>query len=129
LKSEGTHLHIYFPSKPFTMDGYTFSDANIYQDIALYSTQGSQPAPSNTNLISNSTFDSASGWIDVGYGTSVSGGVLHVPATNGYFYTDSPYSLATGSPMEITFKLRNAGTTTRTLSAAINRTTDWTGSF
>lgn len=38
--SEGTHIHIFFPYKPFTIDGYTFTETYTYQDVSLYSSQG-----------------------------------------------------------------------------------------
>lgn len=38
--SRGTHLHMYFPEKPFTVDGITFSQANVHFNEDLYSTQG-----------------------------------------------------------------------------------------
>lgn len=48
--SNRTHLHIYVPVKPFTMDGFTFSDASLpSSSTPLYSSQGSSgncPAPS-----------------------------------------------------------------------------------
>ena len=34
----GTHLHLYFPSKPFTVDGVTFSDGDYHAGQNLYST-------------------------------------------------------------------------------------------
>lgn len=33
-----THLHLDFPTKPFTIDGYTFSETHTYLNVDLYST-------------------------------------------------------------------------------------------
>jgi len=44
-KSVGTHLHMYFPMKPFTIDGYTFRADYTYQNVDLYSSQGNAPPP------------------------------------------------------------------------------------
>lgn len=35
--SEGTHIHMFLPTRPFTMCDYTFSDSNTYGGEALYS--------------------------------------------------------------------------------------------
>ncbi len=40
-QSYGTHLHMYFPYKPITIDGKTFSDSNVNWGVNLYSSQGS----------------------------------------------------------------------------------------
>jgi hypothetical protein len=41
-RSNRTHLHIYVPAKPLSMDGYVFSDSSLPSgSTALYSTQGS----------------------------------------------------------------------------------------
>ena len=45
--SNGTHIHIYFPEKPFTIDGVTFTDSNVHLGENLYSSQGGPP-PTNT---------------------------------------------------------------------------------
>ena len=45
--SNGTHIHIYFPEKPFTIDGVTFTDSNVHLGENLYSSQGGAP-PTNT---------------------------------------------------------------------------------
>lgn len=43
ISSTGMHLHILLATKPFTIDGKTFSDSYIYDGVDLYSTQaGSQ---------------------------------------------------------------------------------------
>jgi hypothetical protein len=39
--SIGTHVHMYFPEKPITLDGLTFSDSNVHWGENLYSSQGS----------------------------------------------------------------------------------------
>lgn len=44
-----THIHIYFPSKPFIMDNTTFSDSSLPWNIDLYSSQGNNPPPSQCN--------------------------------------------------------------------------------
>lgn len=58
--SLGTHVHMFFPTRPFTMDGYTFSDTDTQGGISLYSSQppsGTLPAaPENRNLVRNGTF-------------------------------------------------------------------------
>lgn len=41
--SYGTHVHLDFPEKPFTLDGITFSDSNVHSGEDLYSTQGVAP--------------------------------------------------------------------------------------
>jgi hypothetical protein len=37
--SSGTHLHMYFPTKPFTIDGVTFTAADAHVGATLYSHQ------------------------------------------------------------------------------------------
>jgi hypothetical protein len=39
-RSTGTHLHVYFPEKPFEIDGLTFSATNVHLGEDLYSSQG-----------------------------------------------------------------------------------------
>ena len=40
IVSTGTHLHVGFPSKPFTIDGKTYTDTYWYDGVPLYSTNG-----------------------------------------------------------------------------------------
>jgi hypothetical protein len=44
-QSYGTHLHMYFPYRPITIDGVTFSDTNVHIGENLYSTQGGGTTP------------------------------------------------------------------------------------
>ena len=39
--SSGTHVHMYFPYKPITIDGVTFTSTNWHSGESLYSSQGS----------------------------------------------------------------------------------------
>jgi hypothetical protein len=43
--SYGTHIHMYFPYKPITIDGVTFSSSNVHMGVNLYSSQGSTTPP------------------------------------------------------------------------------------
>lgn len=58
--SIGTHLHLFLPTRPFTMDGYTFSDTDTQGGVYLYSSQpGDVPfptAPTNEDLVHNGDF-------------------------------------------------------------------------
>ncbi|GAB4517760.1 MAG: hypothetical protein OHK0046_24640 [Anaerolineae bacterium] len=58
--SLGTHVHIFFPSRPFTMDGYTFSDTDTQGGVSLFSSQPVSgtllDAPENENIVRNGTF-------------------------------------------------------------------------
>ena len=38
--SHGTHIHLHFPDKPFTIDGITFTESNVHWGEDLYSSQG-----------------------------------------------------------------------------------------
>ncbi len=89
-------------------------------------------APANVNLVSNSTFDTPHGWsqsggltfnIADGYATFVS-----KPTSVAGLLMDMFYSLPVNSPVEMTFKIRNTGTESRNIRAAINRQVDWSGS-
>lgn len=44
--SNGTHVHMYFPYRPITIDGVTFTGSNVHFGENLYSSQGSGPPPS-----------------------------------------------------------------------------------
>ncbi len=58
--SIGTHVHIFLPTRPFVMDGYTFSDTNTQGGVQLYSSQARvatlPPAPENRDLVRNGNF-------------------------------------------------------------------------
>lgn len=58
--SYGTHLHLFLPTRPFSMDGYTFSDSDTQGGISLFSTQSSSGTllelPQNDNVVRNGTF-------------------------------------------------------------------------
>lgn len=88
--------------------------------------------PANVNLVSNSTFDTPHGWsqsggltfnIADGYATFVS-----KPTSVAGLLMDMFYGLPVNSPVEMTFKIRNTGTESRNIRAAINRQVDWSGS-
>lgn len=89
-------------------------------------------APSSQNLVSNSTFDNATGWYQLGgLGYTIAGGYAQLnskPSGGVALITDIPYSLTINSPVEMTFKIRNIGTENRTIYPGINRQTDWLGS-
>ncbi len=44
-QSYGTHIHMYLPYKPITIDGVTFTSSNVNYGVNLYSTQGSGTPP------------------------------------------------------------------------------------
>jgi thermitase len=94
---------------------------------------GWQPAPANVNLVANSTFDTADGWYAWGgLNYTITGGYAQYnskPTTaGGALMYDIPYSLAPDSPVEMTVKIHNMGTETRTVALSILRQADWSGS-
>lgn len=65
-KSSGTHLHMYFPTRPFTIDGLAFTDGNYHWGETLYSSQGTAvPIHTATALIPHA---GSSGYAVDGYG-------------------------------------------------------------
>lgn len=62
--SNGTHVHLNFPTKPFTIDNVTFTQSNCHWGEDLYSSQGGDPEPPDTSITSGPT-----GWIGVGKAT------------------------------------------------------------
>jgi len=57
--SNGTHIHLNFPTKPFTIDGITFTQSDVHYLEHIYSSQGnSDTEQPNTTITSG-----ASGWI------------------------------------------------------------------
>jgi len=71
--SYGTHLHIYFPEKPFTVDGKTFSQDNVHAGEDLFSSQGSNPGggPAGYTFCANENQRcNFSGTKDVAYGAN-----------------------------------------------------------
>ena len=55
--SQGTHIHIYFPEKPFAMDGVTFTQDNVHWGEDLYSSQDGTPPPPDTTPPTISFYD------------------------------------------------------------------------
>jgi hypothetical protein len=54
-QSYGTHIHMYFPYKPITLDGVTFSDSNVHFNENLYSSQGSTPPPTTEVIVDDTS--------------------------------------------------------------------------
>ncbi len=76
--SNGTHLHMYFPSKPFTADGVTFSSSNAHLYEILYSTN------------------------QANYGIDYGCGLEHVLLTNNTYsgYVVHPFTCSAGSTLD-----------------------------
>ena len=70
--SYGTHLHVYFPEKPFSIDGKTFSQDNVHSGEDLYSSQGgSSGGPPGYAFCANENQRcNFSGTKDVAYGAN-----------------------------------------------------------
>lgn len=76
--SYGTHVHLLFPSKPFIIDGYSFTSNYTYSGINLYSTQGSiDTEPPNTQIIGGPT-----GWTAGGFTINWTGSDNSTPISN-----------------------------------------------
>jgi hypothetical protein len=73
--SIGTHVHMYFPYRPITIDGVTFSSSNAHLGENLFSSQGSGSTPAEVIVNDNGTgftkFGPSQYWWEaaIGYGS------------------------------------------------------------
>ena len=117
IYSDGTHLHVEFPMKPFTIDGKTYTDSYWYNGVYLYSSNNQNgntcsstvPLPSGyTKCADEGGTCSFSGTADVAYGandkyTIKTGISNNIACTNDAFGCDPNY----GTTKECYFKIED----------------------
>lgn len=130
--STGTHLHLTFPIKPFTIDGKTFSSDYTYGGVGLQSTQNttSAPIPPHVNVVPNTEmfstdgiefFTDGGGW-SLGIksnpqGDYVDNTVLEINGGTGtgIVYQNINVSTDSGTPLELVADFRQVSNGTRTV--------------
>lgn len=132
--SIGTHVHLFLPTRPFTMDGYTFSDTNTQGGVSLYSTLPGNnpfpPAPTNEVISHNGTFSSGfNRWttrLDSAQTILTDNGNPYVAwkgvsGTAGVIAQNLNFSAPAGSVLEMDLELGNATTTSKRLRVHLHR--------
>ena len=135
--SIGTHLHMFLPTRPFTMDGYTFSDTDTQGGVRLFSTQsGGNPfptAPADTDLVHNGDFSQGfDRWTTREDTTATVTDINGDPALSwkgisgaaGIITQNINYSIPAGSTLEMDIELGNTSSVTKHLRVHVHRYDD-----
>lgn len=132
--SIGTHVHLFLPTRPFTMDGYTFSDANTQGGVMLYSTLPGgnpfPPSPTNEDIAHNGDFSSGfNRWttrLDTTQTILYEGGNPYaawkgVSGSAGAIAQNLNFAAPAGSVLEIDLELGNTTPVTKQLRVHLHR--------
>lgn len=121
------HLHLQFPTKPFTIDGYTFTSTNTYKGVILKSTNGLKPpVPADKGIVKNRDFDEGfANWSKRGdanwdddtdqFGNPILEISYDDGGKNGAVYQDLNVSTKDGQTGEASFYIGNSADVPRTM--------------
>ncbi len=129
--SNGTHVHLYFPSKPFTIETATFSDPTVPIGGSYVSSNQYPLIPARRNIIGNGDFSNGFNkwtyWGDIGY--SVTDKLTFYrqnpsPNGGGAVYTGAAWRVPANAPLETLFMLGNSSNVSKSLRVVVSNQSD-----